>query len=340
MATALLKLAAALSLLTVAEGAVIGITSDIEDCDWGHAGGCDGLLDALGNASGVVAAAGLGLRLSADVSITWSWKPYRYHGKYDNLSRPVHEWIMDIVDEVVLMDYHAGCGESTAAPCNPVGSFGWSFPYLTYAQSQKVAHDREVLVTFGVGVDPFGPPFKHKDRLHTEQQMEVYLDQVTKDMVGCGISRTYRCDAAYGWRQAGPFHKFMVFTRNGYANLTAAWPCPADEPACAKGKRPPRGAWMYLSFPEEKANVLEPARQDALFGWLASHAVNELHLDVGDFLGTPASQAVLAAFIKRLHAAKVDVQLMACGHADVDECVASVQTLLGYVKASGLPTPN
>lgn len=117
-----------------------------------------------------------------------------------------------------------------------------------------------MLVTLGVGADPFGPPFGG-DRLHTELQMETYFNGVSYVMAGCALSRNGKCSGATGWRQLGPFHKFIVFERTNYANLTAIYPCPAHEPACQAAPRPPRAVWMYLSFPEEKANVLVPAKQ-------------------------------------------------------------------------------
>lgn len=128
------------------DAAVIGITADIEDCESDTPGGCDGLLDAMGNSSQLVRAAGLGLRMSADAAIGWSYSQYSYHGKFGGLMRPVHEWLMDAVDEVVLMNYHSGCSETDAtdAVCDKSLSVGWTFPFITYSQMIKQATDREV----------------------------------------------------------------------------------------------------------------------------------------------------------------------------------------------------
>ena len=46
----------------------------------------------------------LGLRLSTDIPPSWSYSNYSYHEPAEQ-QRPVSEYVMDIVDEVVLMDY-------------------------------------------------------------------------------------------------------------------------------------------------------------------------------------------------------------------------------------------
>ena len=47
---------------------------------------------------------------------------------------------------------------------------------------------------------------------------------------------------------------------------------------------------------------------------------------------------ILTVFVKRCHAAKIDIQLMACG--DVDGCSANLKTMLDYVVADRLPVPG
>ena len=93
--------------VAVAGGAVIGLTTDIENCESGTPGGCDGLLDTPRNLSAAVHSDGpagrLGLRLSTDIPPSWSYSNYSYHEPAEQ-QRPVSEYVMDIVDEVVLMD--------------------------------------------------------------------------------------------------------------------------------------------------------------------------------------------------------------------------------------------
>ena len=211
----LLLLALSLQLLPpAAEAAVVGFSTDIEECEVSTPGGCDGLIDALVNASRLLKANNdLGIRLSTDVAVGWSTANYTY-GEPAGVQRPVLELIMDVVDEVVLMDYSEGCHEplwTAAMPCYIGYAMFWTAPFITYSQFLKHATDREVLVTVGLGIDAT-PQNWASQRFHTELQLETFIAQAQTLMHGCGLGRNAHCDAAYGWRAAGPFHRLASIT--------------------------------------------------------------------------------------------------------------------------------
>ena len=124
-------------------GRVTGVWTDIESS--GHIVG-----EYLRNATAEAHKARL--RFAVDAQVGWAIEQNAV-----DPHRPVHEQVMDIVDEVTLMDYFTGCNValSTATThCDPTMALFWLGPWLAYANFLLAAKNRTVLIDIGVGMDP------------------------------------------------------------------------------------------------------------------------------------------------------------------------------------------
>jgi hypothetical protein len=92
---------------------VVAVWIDVEDHD-AIVDGRNATVDKgwLQNATEIAHTAGL--RFAADAQVGWA-----FAGNKADPSRPVHQQVMDIVDEITLMDYFSSC--SSVKPDSPAG---------------------------------------------------------------------------------------------------------------------------------------------------------------------------------------------------------------------------
>lgn len=291
--------AAALLALNIgsASAAIVGVTSDIE----GVTTACVATWErgaAIVHEANTVHKPKKPLRFSVDAQTQWSWE-----AAPNDPNRSLMEVTMDIVDEVVLMDYGGGAIYNWLARAWP-----W------FARSRVLAgrpptepglgnRNRTVLVSMGMEAGP------RNIGLNTELLVEKYLnDTAYSALMGYrtdGPTRYYDC--ANLFNGYCPFHRFAIFLYENYLPITETAPCPAG--ACPS-HRQPRALWFY-----QTAKLLYNATARSEFiSWCSIRNVDELYMTAEGLPGCSAGNTTtLAAFkglVAELHAHMIDVQVM------------------------------
>ena len=268
-------------------------------------------MEVLRNAT--AAAHALGLRFSADTRTYWPNFPVT--NPVDQSKHPAHEIVMEIVDEVVLMDYFGGCRgpQSVAgATCNPMTALFYAAPFLSYSNLLYRRCNRTALVTVGVAVEEHAG--KTPDRFRSSNELETFLNQSAKMIEGF----TQSSASPQGF---AAFHRFAVFQDHAYMNMTDRTPCTVH--ACAA--RVPRALWSYSS------DVFDNVTYAHTFvGWCVEQAIDEVYL----LHSCPArmdaaTKGGLLRFVSIADASGVDVQLYAGeSNQDVGPCMEAIAELL------------
>ena len=132
---------------------VTGIWTDIEDT---QARGGMTFIETLRQATAVAHTAGL--RFAVDAQVGWAFENVTV-----GASRPTHQEVMDIVDEVTMMDYFSGCVDPLSTegmPCHISQAMFWLAPFMTYANFLQRMHNRTVLLDVGLGF--YRPPLEKR----------------------------------------------------------------------------------------------------------------------------------------------------------------------------------
>jgi hypothetical protein len=83
------------------------------------------------------------LRFAADAQVGWA-----FAGNTADPTRPVHQQVMDIVDEITLMDYFTACSPSkpagSAGRCDPTQAMYLAAPWISYASFLQTTRNRSV----------------------------------------------------------------------------------------------------------------------------------------------------------------------------------------------------
>jgi hypothetical protein len=244
----------ALLMLQVTQGAVVGLTADLEmwpeDSKYLNVTATAAAMVRNSNLTGLV-------RYSVAADITLVYETTVWNGSLSARTspRPYHQAIMDQVDEVLVMDYGQTTRGGLCSPSTPRCAIAkplwWTGPWLAYAESLRRISDgrRQVLVTMGLPVDA-GPVGTPRGWFTSEQQLETFIGEVTSWSVDSGFTPAGSCANATGWQPqyggaVGPFHKTAVFMAQLYQNVTATRPCPPGAACPPVGKRQPRGLWTY-----------------------------------------------------------------------------------------------
>lgn len=259
------------------------------------------------------AAHALGLRFSADTRTYWPNFPVT--NPADQTKRPAHEILMEIVDEVVLMDYYGGCrGPQSIAgsPCNPVTALFYAAPFLSYSNVLQRRSNRTTLVTVGVAVEEHAG--KTPDRFRSSNELETFLNQ-SANVVG-EFTRSSASPSGFA-----AFHRFAVFQDHAYLNMTRRAPCTV--PAC--DTRVPRALWSYSS------EVFQNVTYATIFvAWCVEQAIDEVYLlhSCPAHMEAAEKEGVLR-FISVADSAGVDVQMYAGeSNNDVGPCMQAIAELL------------
>ena len=221
---ALLQLAVLHLLVDSAAARVTGVWTDIES-------GGDIVGQYLRNATATAHSAHL--RFAVDAQVGWSTQRNTV-----DPTRPVHEQVMDIVDEVVLMDYFTGCDSALSTAnvrCDPTMALFWLAPWLTYANFLLKAKNRTVLIDVGVAVGPIRnattgrPDYPENHWISSELELEIFFQRswtFIQSMQGDGPTSgdPGMLDPAFkSWctgdtakstvcaHHRGPFHNFAIF---------------------------------------------------------------------------------------------------------------------------------
>lgn len=293
------------------DAAIVGVTSDIE-------GVTAAVVETWRRGADIVHQANDAhklsppLRFSVDAQTQWAWEPAistmncgNRHGWPPGppptlagfpgaVNQSLMDVTMDIVDEVILMDYGGGAPYNWMARAWPWfarSRVGWSLSNRT----------RSVLISMGMeaGLGNSGA--------QTELEVETYLNDTAQSALfgyrPDGPTRFYGC--ANLFNGYCPFLHFAVFMYANYRPMTEAAPCPAG--ACVH--RQPRAVWMYET---PKLLYNESARIDFI-NWCSLRAVDELYI-VGTGLpgcsaGNATTKAAFAALVAELHAHMINVQI-------------------------------
>ena len=313
-------------------GRVIGITSDMESKF------TPSFLAVLQEQVALAAqynrdAQGSPLRVSISANTDWAWREAAEAPNNNGRSRM--ERAMEIVDEVILMDYTATChrpGAGSADPCDPHEFMQQAYPFFAHSRllrSRSGNRSQEVLVSLALEVfgDPQPDPARTRGgwqdhRVRTTFELESFLAKSASWLGPPNPRGTIPFYGCYNlFDEWCPFHSFAIFEHTNYYNITALWPCPPDESVCDSRSRPPRAIWLYdvwrpmTPFDTAESDLLFDARQrHAFIGWCREQHVNELYLDMQglpgcDARGNASTAAALLKMVEELDAASVDVQM-------------------------------
>ena len=290
------------------QGKIVGVWTDIE----AHS---EIVGEYLANASAI--ARGAGLRLTVDAQVGWA-----FEANTVDPSRPVHQQVMDLVDEITLMDYFTACTTSSGASssgssgpgpggCDPTQAIYLAAPWLTYAEFLQRTRNRTVLIDVGVAVNVAG----EHGRISSEVQLERFFETANgflRKQNACG-GKTASC--------GGPsFHNFAIFEDPGYKDIAAAHPC-TDATCRPAASRPPRAIWYYGMFGGGQHSTWKPKNASeitTLVDWWAARHVTELYVD--QYCIDPTGGCGLApanvrpswdAFMRAADAAGIDLYLHA-----------------------------
>ena len=217
----LLLLLAAVWTCPYSHAFVTGVWTDIENRSSITTG--DFLLNATALAHGA------GLRMAVDAPPSWALQ-----ASAAAPDDPLHEQLMDVVDEVTLMDYWTSCrnGSLSRSPdglaglCDPTQVLFLAAPWLSYANFLQRARNRTVRVDIGVAVrGAHDRPGLSPGRIASELQLEIFLRRASK-YIGASVPSNKH------W--ANHFRTFGVFDHSKYAALA---PCPADNTLCRTDSR-------------------------------------------------------------------------------------------------------
>jgi len=178
LAFMLLLLLASIIAPRPASAAIVGVTTDMEM----HFS--DLLLDTMRLSATTAAAAQLRFSFAANPNNAWVPWPV------NNASAPSQmETLMDIVHEVILMDYGSSCHEPdnrvAGMLCNPNGFLNSAWPWITHAALVNRRHapagGRKVLITMATEPGPASGPSAGRSgwgntQAHTELEVESFLN--------------------------------------------------------------------------------------------------------------------------------------------------------------------
>ena len=274
-----------------------------------------------------------GFRLAVDANAAWSGRV-----STDLPLRPLHQQVMDIVDEITLMDYFEDCARWTGptgghADDRDTGQRDDSHlcsideavfnltPFLIYADFLANQMGHVCLVDTGLSMATQFPPGTpnvstagwDNTAIHTELELETFLrrgNDLTSKFLAQGLHR-----------------HFAVFEHINYLVTSAHWGCPLDHSFCgANTTRPPRALWMYDTLPPDPAHtpmrlctayptgnqcgVLgDLAARARFFDWCAERNIVELYINILPSATDKAQRAAFTGFVRDCEARGIDVQL-------------------------------
>jgi len=235
------------------EARIVGVWTDIEN----HA---EIVGEYLANASAIARSAKL--RLAVDAQVGWA-----FEANTVDPSRPVHQQVMDIADEITLMDYFTSCTNTSAGggggACDPTQAIYLAAPWLTYAAFLQKNRNRTVLLDLGVAVDS---PWAH-GRISSEVELERFFKTTG------GFLR--------GQMGGSSFHNFAIFTGGAYKGIAEAHPC--TNATCGPvAQRQSRAIWYYGMFGGHVHSTWKPnnaTEMQAAVNWWAARRVTEVYVD-------------------------------------------------------------
>ena len=247
----------------------------------------------LQNATNIAHTAGL--RFAADAQVGWA-----FAGNSADPTRPVHQQVMDIVDEITLMDYFSLCSttepEGPAGRCNPLQAMYLAAPWISYASFLATTRNHSVLLDIGVSLG------SSHGGIQSELDLEVFLNSL---------------GFLHGEQGGENIHNYAVFENGGYEAMAKAAPCPVTDKVCAgpASTRPARAIWWYgllhepNSSPPHAVNmVLNATEQHRIIDWCKARHVTELYIDQWSST-IQEIQASFEEFVDRADAAGIDLQL-------------------------------
>ena len=270
------------------------------------------------------------VRVSMSANTDWAWREAAEAP--DNRGRSRMERAMELVDELVLMDYTATCHRdpNSALPCSPHEFLQQAYPFFAHSRllkSRSGNASREVLISAALEVfgDPHPDPRRDRGgwkdhRVRTSFELESFLN-TTGSWLGPpnprGTIQYYGCYMLFD--EWCPFHTFAIFEHTNYYNVSSLWPCPPDEAVC--DYRLPRAVWVYdvwrqmTPFDTVESDLLFDAQhRNAFILWCHEQHVNELYLQMDglpgcDARGNATTTAALKSLFEELHAALIDIQM-------------------------------
>ena len=198
-------------------------------------------------------------------------------------------------------------------------------PWFSYGEFLQRSENHTCLIDIGIGAAFPGPVAANRSqadahggwnstRVHTELELEMSLRQ------GRDLVQTVLADRSPA--QSALFNRFAVFEHLNLLGISASYPCPGDNAACA-ADRPPRALWMYdmvdtpgkpqplcSAFPSGyQCNVLvDLAARSRFFSWCAERNVVELYIGVNPLLQNATLSAALESFVRQSDAKGIDIQ--------------------------------
>lgn len=296
------------------------------------------------------------LRMVVDAQVGWAIEQ-----NTQDPGRPVHEQVMDIVDEVCLMDYFTGCAGTLSTPgepCDPTMAMFWLGPWLSYANFLLAAKNRTVLIDVGVGVNPTrnastgSPNYPANHWISSEVDLELFLQRswaFIRSLQGEGPTsgdpgmlppflKSWCTGNTKNYTQCrnarGPFHNFAVFQQSSYKAIAVEnGSCHASHPACGPAaSRPPRAIWWYGIL---KNPVLNESIADEIINFCAARHVTELYLDEWN----STSGSTFEAFVRRADHAGIDL-LIYVGEDAGPARAQDVAGVVGWCNTSSLCGPR
>jgi hypothetical protein len=215
------------------------------------------------------------LRLAADAQVGWA-----FAGNAADPTRPVHQQVMDIVDEITLMDYFSACSTSSkpvgpaGRVCDPTQAMYLAAPWISYASFLQTTRNRSVrtleytfaqppprFVTVGDRGLFFRRPASQRDRWFANIFLIAlqFFGQVLLD-IGVALGSDHgRIETELeleqflqdlgrlkGEQGGAQVHNFAVFENHGYEAMALSDPCPRTNEVCGPAtSRPSRAVWWY-----------------------------------------------------------------------------------------------
>ena len=275
------------------------------------------------------------LRVSISANTDWAWR--EAIEAPGNGGRSRMERAMEIVDELIVMDYTATChrpgtGSGADSPCDTHEFMQQAYPFFAHSRllkSRSGNRSHEVLISLALEVfgDPQPDPARTRGgwndhRVRTTFELESFLNKSASRLGPPNPRGTIPYYGCYNlFDEWCPFHTFAIFEHTNYFNVTSLWPCPPDETVCDLDARPPRSIWLYdvwrpmSPFDTVESGLLFDAQhRHAFIAWCHEQRVNELYLEMDGLPGcdvhaNATTAAALRNLFEELDAASVDIQM-------------------------------
>ena len=280
----LLLLAAALAAARGARARVVGFSLDIEPPAGPESAA---FVAVMAEYRWRLAAAGGGLLLSADAGTAWTAQDYLT--SVNGTTKLLSEWLIDLCDEAVLMDYDR----------NATNLLLRAEPYLAYADARP---GRAVVVGVAVATPGSAPTWGQT------------ADPAELEALIASVDPALRAHASF----RSPRPRYAVFFAQTLLNATRAAPAPVGSEA--KTLWYLDDSWVYDAAAQAEFFAFARA-QHVVAVYDAPHAGNRPHIGA-----SPADQALYVAFLKRADAQGIDVQFLS-GLADLDGDLAFIRSV-------------